>query len=150
MRNRTSKLALTILAIIIVVVGCGSTQKNGGNLFPGHMLAPAELAKMIKDGSSSKLVILNIGPRKNIPGAVKLGLASEEDGMKAYRAELAKLPRDTEVVIYCGCCPYEHCPNVRPAVELLSDMKFTNYRVVDMPNNINVDWINKGYPMAQQ
>jgi hypothetical protein len=76
-------------------------------------------------------------------------MASEPEGMQAYRAELAKLPRDTQVVLYCGCCPYKDCPNVRPAVAALNEMKFTNYRVLDMPTNINVDWINKGYPMAQ-
>jgi hypothetical protein len=25
-------------------------------------------------------------------------------------------------------------------------MRFTNYKLLDLPHNIKIDWINKGYP----
>ena len=62
------------------------------------------------------------------------------------KEQLKKLPKNKRVVIYCGCCPFEHCPNVRPAIQLLKQMKFTNYRLLDLPKNIKIDWIDKGYP----
>jgi hypothetical protein len=34
------------------------------------------------------------------------------------------------VVIYCGCCPLDKCPNVRPAFTLLKTMGFTNLHVL--------------------
>ena len=43
--------------------------------------------------------------------------------------------------------PYKNCPNVRPAFTLLNEMKFTNHKLLDLPANLKVDWIDKGYPM---
>lgn len=102
---------------------------------------------MIKDGSASKITLLNIGPRKQIPGAIKTGMVSEPEGLAAFKAELAKLPKDRTIVVYCGCCPYNHCPNVRPAAQTLADMQFTNYKILDLPSRLDADWIDKGYPI---
>jgi thiosulfate/3-mercaptopyruvate sulfurtransferase len=52
------------------------------------------------------------------------------------------------VVIYCGCCPFSRCPNVRPAFELLKEMKFTMPRLLNLPHSLNDDWVSKGYPMG--
>jgi hypothetical protein len=38
---------------------------------------------------------------------------------------------------------------VRPAIDALKEMKFTNYYLLDLPNNIKKDWIDKGYPVAK-
>jgi hypothetical protein len=51
-------------------------------------------------------------------------------------------------VVYCGCCPYEHCPNVRPAVAVLKEMKFTNFKLLNLEKNIKTDWLDKGFPAA--
>ena len=51
------------------------------------------------------------------------------------------------MIIYCGCCPFRRCPNVRPAFELLKKMKFTNAKLLNLPTSLNDDWISKGYPM---
>jgi len=61
--------------------------------------------------------------------------------------QLAKLPKDKEIVIYCGCCPFSRCPNARPAFALLQKLKFKNAKLLNLPNNLKVDWINKGYPL---
>ncbi len=68
-----------------------------------------------------------------------------------WKNELQKLPRNTDIVIYCGCCPFEHCPNIRPAFKLLNDMGFTNQKLLNLSHNLKADWIDKGYPiMAKQ
>jgi len=49
-------------------------------------------------------------------------------------------------VIYCGCCPLERCPNIRPAFVALRQMGFTNVRVLLLPNSFEADWAGKGLP----
>jgi thiosulfate/3-mercaptopyruvate sulfurtransferase len=65
------------------------------------------------------------------------------------RQQLSKILKDARIVIYCGCCPLEHCPNVRPAFILLNDMKFTNAQLLNLEHNVKTDWIDKGYPQAK-
>jgi thiosulfate/3-mercaptopyruvate sulfurtransferase len=67
-----------------------------------------------------------------------------------FKDSLSTLPPNTNIVIYCGCCPFDHCPNVRPAIALLQQMKFTNYHLLDLPHNIKTDWIAKGYPQVKE
>jgi thiosulfate/3-mercaptopyruvate sulfurtransferase len=139
-----------ILFLLLTLTGIGACKSQSGEeLFPGHMMQPAKLANMIQDGSVSKITLVNIGPRKQIPGAIKVGMVSEPEGMTAFKAELAKLPKDREIVVYCGCCPYNHCPNVQPAAQTLADMQFTNYKILDLPSRLDADWIEKGYPIEK-
>ncbi len=49
-------------------------------------------------------------------------------------------------MLYCGCCPWDRCPNVRPAAALLTSMGFTNMKVLHIANNFGADWVAKGYP----
>jgi hypothetical protein len=55
-------------------------------------------------------------------------------------------PKDADVVIYCGCCPFRDCPNIRPAFRVLQEMKFTRAKLLNIPTTLKADWINKGYP----
>jgi hypothetical protein len=109
------------------------------------LIEPSELAATIKSNKEAP-IIFSIGPGAIVPNSKDIGMIKEEENMKKFREQLSGLPKDTQIVVYCGCCPYEHCPNVRPAIELLKDMKFTNYKLLDLPHNIKIDWINKGYP----
>jgi len=52
-------------------------------------------------------------------------------------------------VIYCGCCPWNHCPNMWPAYNLLHQMGFTHLKALYLPDNFGTDWVNKGYPVAR-
>ena len=60
---------------------------------------------------------------------------------------VAELPRDREIVIYCGCCPWDKCPNVQPATDALKELGFTRVRVLHLPDNFKTNWIDKGYPV---
>jgi thiosulfate/3-mercaptopyruvate sulfurtransferase len=113
-----------------------------------QLLQPSELATVLKDNKEIP-VIFSIGPGAVIPHSKDIGMIKEEENMKKFKQELENLSKDTSIIIYCGCCPYEHCPNVRPAIQLLKEMKFTNYKLLDLPHNIKIDWINKGYPTGQ-
>ena len=139
-------------ALILFMSGLWSWQKaaaqNPINWTNDQLLQPSELATALKDNKDIS-VIFSIGPGAIIPHSRDMGMIKEEDNMKKFKQELESLPKDTSIVIYCGCCPYEHCPNVRPAIELLKEMKFTNYKLLDLTHNIKIDWINKGYPTGQ-
>ncbi len=77
------------------------------------------------------------------------GTASKEEGLAEFKKSVNALPRSTNLVIYCGCCPFDHCPNIRPAYTVLHDMGFTHVRVLVLPTSFAVDWVEKGYPMQK-
>jgi hypothetical protein len=108
---------------------------------------PAALAATIEDPKAAKPVIFNIGPVQQIKGAIEIGPTSADKNMEKLKEQLAKLPKDKEVIIYCGCCPFQRCPNVRPAFELLKKLKFTKGKLLNLPTSLNEDWISKGYPV---
>ena len=119
--------------------------QNPVNWTSDQLMEPSALSVTLNSNKDIP-VIFSIGPGAVIPHSKDIGMIKEEENMKKFKEQLTDLPRDTEIVVYCGCCPYEHCPNVRPAMQLLKDMKFTNYKLLDLPHNIKIDWINKGYP----
>jgi len=142
--KKTIQIAFFLILFWLFIYQKTSAQ-NPVNWTSDQLLQPSELAAALKDNKEIA-VIFSIGPGAVVPHSKDIGMIKEEENMKKFREELQNLPRDTSVIIYCGCCPYEHCPNVRPAIQLLKDMKFTNYKLLDLPHNIKIDWINKGYP----
>lgn len=110
-----------------------------------ELLKPDALAEMIQTGQ--KVKIYNIGVVQNIKGAINMGAATEKENLEKFKKVLAGLPSNTNLVIYCGCCPMDRCPNIRPAFQLLKDMKFINAKLLELPVNVKTDWIDKGYPV---
>src|SRR5882757_2029233 len=116
---------------------------------PGQLLAPAELAKTIGDPAAKQPVVFSIGPGAVIRGSIDIGPARDSNNINKLRQQLSQLPKDANIVIYCGCCPFVHCPNIRPAFTLLNEMKFTHPQLLNIEHNIKTDWIDKGYPVAK-
>jgi thiosulfate/3-mercaptopyruvate sulfurtransferase len=83
----------------------------------------------------------------HIAGASFHGTASTAQGLADLKKWAGALPRDTNLVIYCGCCPFDHCPNIRPAFVALHGMGFTHLRVLLLPANFASDWVGKSYPI---
>jgi len=82
----------------------------------------------------------------HIAGATLAGPCSKAEGLDTLKKAVAELPRDKELFIYCGCCPFVKCPNIRPAYSALHEMGFRNVKVVAIETNLHTDWIEKGYP----
>jgi rhodanese-related sulfurtransferase len=134
-----------LLTAVVLLVSCLATQaQEPVNWTSDQLMEPTELSAAIKANKDIP-VILSIGPDAIIPRSKDIGMVKEAENMKKFKDELTSLPKDTQIVVYCGC-PFEHCPNIRPAMQLLKDMKFTNYKLLDLPHNIKIDWINKGFP----
>jgi len=144
--RRTVQIRLQSLIVIFLLIGQKTIAQNPVNWTPDQLMNPSELSSILKENKQVP-VIYSIGPGAIIPHSKDIGMIKEAENMKLFKDELGKLPKDTQIVVYCGCCPYEHCPNVRPAVQLLKEMKFTNFKLLDLPHNIKIDWINKGYPV---
>jgi len=118
-----------------------------------QLIQPAELSRMLATHSAEKPLIFQVGShvmfsQAHIPGAEYAGAASQDAGAQQLRARVAPLPRKTLIVIYCGCCPWNRCPNVGPAYSLLTVMGFTHVKVLYIPENFGADWVNRGFPVA--
>lgn len=111
-----------------------------------QLMAPAELASLINNPKAKKPTIFSVGPGAMIKGSIDMGPAHEKVNLEKLKTALGKYPKDAEIVIYCGCCPFEHCPNIRPAMGLMNEMKFTHAHLLNIEHNIKTDWVEKGYP----
>jgi len=120
-----------------------------------EILRPAEFVRQLNtQGRAKSPTVLYVGFRTlfeggHIPGAVFHGTASTEKGLEELKNWLAPLPRDANLVIYCGCCPFDHCPNIRPAYKALHEMGFTHARVLILPTSFAADWVEKGFAMEK-
>lgn len=119
---------------------------------PDRLVASADLAKELAGPEAQRPRVAHVGPAKlfksaRVPGAVHVGEASEADGLAAIARWLEPLPRDADVVLYCGCCPYKNCPNIRPAYAKAAAMGFTRTRVLDLPTTLKADWTDHGLPV---
>ncbi|HEX6546633.1 MAG TPA: rhodanese-like domain-containing protein [Bryobacteraceae bacterium] len=117
----------------------------------GRLMEPATLAEMLRDPAKAPVVISVVFPvlyrQKHIAGAKFAGPTSKAEGISALKQAVSSLPKDTFIVVYCGCCPMAHCPNIRPAFQTLSEIGYTNVHVLDLPSNFRTDWMEKGYPV---
>lgn len=114
-----------------------------------QLMNPPDLAAILAASKADQPVIICIGPSGVIPGSIEAGPANESDHLKKLGDQLAKLPKDKAIVLYCGCCPFSKCPNIRPAFSLLNQRGFTNHKLLNLPRNVKADWIDAGYPVTQ-
>lgn len=116
-----------------------------------NTIEPKSLAAELQAGGA-KPILIHVGfgvlyRSKRIPGSIYAGPASRPDGLKALEAAVAKVPHNREIVVYCGCCPWDKCPNVKPALEALRKMGFTRVKALMIPANFGADWVDHGYPV---
>lgn len=112
-----------------------------------QLMDPADLAQNLNTIMARKPTIFNIGPSGAIKESISIGATQHDGNVADLRSKLESMNRDAQIVIYCGCCPFDVCPNIRPAFSLLNEMGFKNHKLLNLPENLKVDWIDKGYPM---
>jgi hypothetical protein len=118
-----------------------------------QLIQPEELKTMLHSTVGVQPLILQVGSRMmfdqaHIPNSEYAGPGSREDGLKLLRDRAKLLAKSRLIVLYCGCCPWNRCPNVGGAYKALSDLGFTNVRVLYIADNFGSDWVSKGYPVA--
>ena len=111
----------------------------------------ADFAKELQQEKDPYPTVIYVGVKTlyeggHIPGAVFYGPGSTEQGLADLKKFAATLPKNSDVVLYCGCCPLEKCPNLRPAFSALKDSGFS-LRVLLLPTSFHTDWVGKGFPI---
>jgi hypothetical protein len=145
------KISISLYSLAFLVTTAlslpASAQDRAQPWSADQLLEPEVLAKDIGISDTVAPLIISVGPSALIKGSVEIGPAQEHDNIVKLRQLLSKQPKDREIVIYCGCCPFDKCPNIRPAFALLKEMKFRDPKLLNLPHNLKVDWIDKGFPI---
>jgi thiosulfate/3-mercaptopyruvate sulfurtransferase len=113
-------------------------------------IEPRELAATLARRSTAAIFQVGFAylyRADHIPRAIYAGPGSRPAGLDLLKQAAAKLPREGEIVIYCGCCPWDKCPNIKPAIELLKSMGFTKVTAMHVPTNFKADWVDQHYPV---
>lgn len=144
-----------IFATLVSIVMVSSAFAYQASLIPNsHLISPDALAKLLQSSKGEKPLIIQVGfhvlyQQAHIPGSEYVGPAADRSGLQSLRTRVGSLPRNKFIVIYCGCCPWSHCPNMKPADDALRAMGFSNVKVLYIANNFGTDWVDKGYPVAK-
>ena len=155
-RALTLILRLALLSAVvanIAFVSAQTTAKPVDDLPAASQIQPDELVLAMKTPGAQKPAVLYVGPKAfyaqgHIPGADYVGPVGKPEGMAALRTRIASVRKDMPIVIYCGCCPWDHCPNIRPAYAELKKEGFSRVRVLYLATSFGVDWKDKGFPVA--
>src|SRR6476646_1498071 len=149
---RTAKRFAILFLFAICLV---STQAfaQWSSIAPGRLISAEDLVKMLQSGKDKPLM-LQVGShmlflQAHIPGSEYAGSAGTEAGLQQLRKRVDSLARNKFIVLYCGCCPWNHCPNVKPADDALHALGFTNVKVLYIADNFGTNWVAKGYPTAK-
>lgn len=154
---RSSRFSKTLGAIFLLLAaaatfGLASLTRGADPWQPSQLLNPADLAKQLSNTKNNPLLVhvgfFTMYKQAHIPGAKYCGPTYKPEGIEQLKKCVTGVPRTQAIVVYCGCCPWDHCPNVRPAFEELSKMGFKNLKVLNIPTDFGKDWASKGYPVA--
>ncbi|HLC82397.1 MAG TPA: rhodanese-like domain-containing protein [Bacteroidia bacterium] len=139
------KYTLILLPVIIFFF----SFKKQDPIKKENLIQPQELANLIVNPKAVKPVIFNIGNVDQIKGAINIGALNTDEGMKKFKFEVGSLAKDKQIVVYCGCCSSDNCPNIRPAIKYLIDNGYKNAKVLNIPVGIKEDWVQKGFPVEK-
>ena len=119
-----------------------------------QLIQPAELVRMLKAPPAERPVVFQVGSfvmfsQAHIPNSGFAGPTSQPAGLILLQKFAAPLSKNQLIVIYCGCCPWTHCPNIGPAYQKLRELGFTKVKVLYLANNFGDDWVAKGYPIEK-
>lgn len=165
MQKKSAGLAFTIL-LAVISLALGSTLRSRVLARPFHSestdpwaaaqtILPDALARELTATAQTKRpTVICVGFRPlyegaHVPGALFHGAASTPQGIADLKGWAQDVPRSSNIVLYCGCCPLQHCPNLKPGFLALRGMGFTNLRVLLLPSDFKTDWIEKGYAVEK-
>ncbi len=148
--------AAILLVVTSLVTSLIAQQPTGAGVdslwAPTDVLHAQDLARTIADKKAPQPQIFQIGfetmyKTKHVPGSIYAGPGRTAAGLELLQKAVAGVPKDRLIVLYCGCCPWDHCPNMKPAYALLHGLGYKRVKVVEIPMSFQVDWIDKGFPV---
>jgi hypothetical protein len=148
MRRAVGFAVLFAVASTLIVLSSSSTRANSDPWSQDQTVQPVALFKELENSKTSPMIIF-VGFKRlytagHIKGAQYHGTTGSEEGLKEFTSWASSLPHTANIVIYCGCCPMDRCPNVRPAFKTLQNLGFKKVRVLLLPNDFATDWADKG------
>jgi thiosulfate/3-mercaptopyruvate sulfurtransferase len=154
---RTVLLVLAALCVSLVTsprAWGGYTYVRAATIPESALVQPAALAALLQVGSGERPLMLQVGAhvlyvQAHIPGSEYVGPGEDDAGLKALRARVAKLPKSTRIVLYCGCCPWDQCRNIGGAYAALRKLGFTEVKVLYLESDFGSNWVDQGYPVAR-
>lgn len=145
-----------VVLLLVLVTSAAFAQSGNAELESGspQLVTPEDMVKLLQAPKAEKPLILNVGPwlmyrQAHIPDSEYVGASGDKQGLEQLRKRVKSLPHTQAIVLYCGCCPWSHCPNVHPAFKELSTMGFSNVKVLYIADNFGADWVYKGYPTVK-
>lgn len=150
---------LAVLSILFAAPQCraqffgGEASSASATSIPqSQLMQPEALRHLLQAGGAGKPLVLQVGShmmysQAHIPGSIYAGPGAQSSGLQLLASKVSSLPKNKFIVIYCGCCPWTHCPNMGPAFKKLHDLGFTNVKALYLANNFGDDWVSKGYPV---
>jgi hypothetical protein len=134
MKNYSFRFRLTACLLVLFCVFCAETRaqrtspavhaaltSSADAAIPtAQLLQPAELMQILDASNSEKPLILQVGSHvfyaeAHILGSEYVGAGGQDAGLQAFRERVRDLEHSRFLVIYCGCCPWNKRPNIRPA-----------------------------------
>jgi thiosulfate/3-mercaptopyruvate sulfurtransferase len=157
MQRHSARIGFVLVlfcVLVMTVQPAFGASKPAASIPAADLIQPEDLAALLQKSEAPKPLILQVGFKKlydqaHIPNAEYVGAGREDDGLKALSERVAKLPKDSAIVIYCGCCPWSKCPNIAAAYDTLHDLGYTRIKVLYIAKDFGTDWVDKGYPATQ-
>ncbi|MFZ0862435.1 MAG: rhodanese-like domain-containing protein [Candidatus Sulfotelmatobacter sp.] len=149
---RYTQYAALFVAMTVLSVAHAAGQAT--SISTPRLINPEDLVKLLQTSGKQKPLMIQVGShvlfsQAHIPGSEYIGPAASESGRQQLRQRVESLSRTKFIVLYCGCCPWSHCPNVKPADDALRALGFTNVKVLYIADNFGTNWVDKGYPVAK-
>ena len=132
-------IQIAALAILLLITAA-FIRKQTEPWRPDQLMAPKDLAAIINSSTEVKPLIISVGPAGFIKDAVDIGPAQEKENLKKLKKLLSEEKKDREIVIYCGCCPFQKCPNIRPAFSFVVLLPLINFQEEKQIAHCNICW----------
>jgi len=154
--------AIAMLAMLVLasprcpaqIPGSAALPESAFSIPQAQLLQPEELNRLLQAKGAEKPLVLQVGSHvlfaeAHIQGSEYVGPGSQPAGLQQLQQRVVSLSRKSFIVLYCGCCPWNHCPNIAPAYWQLQNLGFTRVKVLYLANNFGDDWVSKGYPVER-
>lgn len=156
-RNTLMILSLVAVSFFSPLLRAQYLPPNPNSAFSipsSAIIQPKALNEMLQSPRHNPMLVLQVGShlmfaQAHISGSEYAGAGSQPSGLDSLHSRVSSLSKTHLIVLYCGCCPWDRCPNVGPAYKLLHDLGYTNVKVVYMASNFADDWMAKGYPVER-
>ena len=103
-------ICINCCIFLFLIISCKNTvAQNPENWTKDQLVEPSTLAAIINSNKELP-VIFSIGPGAVIPNSIDIGMVNSEQNMEHFKDRVNKLSKSADIIVYCGCCPFDRCP----------------------------------------